>query len=138
MGGAFHRSAGREPIQAKSRALVEQAMAALKPWRLLRKPRCSTTRITGLVQAVLTLQHASSTTGWKSLIYPFGFDTVTVTGGSENLGRCIVSMRRCDERVLDGAKPPFCGVSPAVVQNFLVNTLGHATPVARAKRASLG
>ncbi|MFF7234621.1 transposase family protein, partial [Streptomyces sioyaensis] len=40
---------------AKIRALVEQAMATLKSRRLLRKLRCSTTRITGLVQAVLTL-----------------------------------------------------------------------------------
>ncbi len=30
-------------------------MATLKTWRLLRKIRCSTTRITSLVQAVLTL-----------------------------------------------------------------------------------
>ncbi|WP_344276020.1 hypothetical protein [Streptomyces hebeiensis] len=36
-------------------ALVEQAMAALKTWRLPHKPRCSTTRITSLVQAVVTL-----------------------------------------------------------------------------------
>ncbi len=34
---------------------VEQAVATLKSWRLLRKLRCSTTRITSLVQAVLTL-----------------------------------------------------------------------------------
>ena len=40
---------------AKIRALVEQAMATLKTWRLLRNLRCSTTRITSLVQAVLTL-----------------------------------------------------------------------------------
>lgn len=40
---------------AKIRALGEQAMATLKTWRLLRKLRCSTTRITALVQAVLTL-----------------------------------------------------------------------------------
>ena len=45
---------------AKIRALVEQAMATLKSWRLLRKLRCSTTRITPLVQAVLTLHLASS------------------------------------------------------------------------------
>ncbi|MEW1860685.1 IS5 family transposase [Streptomyces sp. NPDC088194] len=45
---------------AKIRALVEQAMATLKNWRLLRKIRCSTTRITALVQAVLTLHLASS------------------------------------------------------------------------------
>jgi hypothetical protein len=38
---------------AKIRALAEQAMATLKSWRLLRKLRCSTTRITALVQAVL-------------------------------------------------------------------------------------
>jgi hypothetical protein len=41
--------------QAKIRALVEPAIATLKTWRLLRKLRCSTTRITSLVQAVLTL-----------------------------------------------------------------------------------
>ncbi|MCX4693885.1 IS5 family transposase [Streptomyces sp. NBC_01408] len=41
--------------QAKIRALVEPAIATLKTWQLLRKLRCSTTRITGLVQAVLTL-----------------------------------------------------------------------------------
>ncbi|WP_432044334.1 IS5 family transposase [Streptomyces cadmiisoli] len=41
--------------QAKIRALVEPAVATLKTWRLLRKLRCSTTRITSLVQAVLTL-----------------------------------------------------------------------------------
>ena len=29
-------------------------MATLKSWRLVRKLRCSTTRITALVQAVLT------------------------------------------------------------------------------------
>lgn len=40
---------------AKIRALGEQAMATLKTWRLLRKLRCSTTHITALVQAVLTL-----------------------------------------------------------------------------------
>lgn len=39
---------------AKIRALVEQAMATLQSWRLLRKLRCSTNRITSLVQAVLT------------------------------------------------------------------------------------
>ncbi len=45
---------------AKIRALVEQAMATLKNWRILRKIRCSTTRITTLVQAALTLHLASS------------------------------------------------------------------------------
>ncbi|KIF67101.1 transposase [Streptomyces sp. AcH 505] len=46
--------------QAKIRALVEPAIATLKTWRLLRKLRCSTTRITSLVQAVLTLHLTSS------------------------------------------------------------------------------
>ncbi|MFE9969634.1 transposase family protein [Streptomyces hirsutus] len=45
---------------AKIRALVEQAVATLKSWRLLRKLRCSTTRITSLVQALLCLHLASS------------------------------------------------------------------------------
>ncbi|MFE5117726.1 transposase family protein [Streptomyces sp. NPDC056669] len=51
-------SAGQQAVSrshAKIRALVEQAMATLKTWRLLRKLRCSTTRITNLVQAVLAL-----------------------------------------------------------------------------------
>ncbi|MEU3629757.1 IS5 family transposase [Streptomyces fradiae] len=56
-------STGQQAVNrshAKIRALVEQAMATLKSWRLLRKIRCSTTRITSLVQAVLTLHLASS------------------------------------------------------------------------------
>jgi hypothetical protein len=40
---------------ARIRALGEQAMATVRTWRLLRKLRCRTTRITSLVQAVLTL-----------------------------------------------------------------------------------
>ncbi len=46
--------------RAKIRALVEPAVVTLEAWRLLRKPRCSTTRITALVQAVLALHLASS------------------------------------------------------------------------------
>ncbi|MFG3552660.1 transposase family protein [Streptomyces sp. NPDC047725] len=56
-------SAGQQAVNrshAKIRALVEQAVATLKSWRLLRKLRCSTTRITSLVQAVLTLHLTSS------------------------------------------------------------------------------
>jgi len=45
---------------ARIRGIGEQAMATLKNWRLLRKLRCSTTRITSLVQAILTLHHASA------------------------------------------------------------------------------
>jgi hypothetical protein len=45
---------------AKIRALVEQAMATLKSWRLLRKLRCSTTRVTTFVKAILTLHLTSS------------------------------------------------------------------------------
>jgi DDE superfamily endonuclease len=51
-------SAGQQTVNrshARIRALVEPAMTTLKTWRLLRKLRCSTTRITKLVQAVLTL-----------------------------------------------------------------------------------
>jgi hypothetical protein len=56
-------SAGQQAVNrshAKVRALVEQAMATRKSWRLLRKLRCSTTWITCLVQAVLTLPLTSS------------------------------------------------------------------------------
>lgn len=45
---------------AKIRCLVEQAMAVLKSWRLLRKLRRRTNRITAIVQAVLVLPHASA------------------------------------------------------------------------------
>ena len=51
-------SAGQRAVNAapaRIRALGEQAMATLKTWRLLRKLRCGTTRITSHVQAVLTL-----------------------------------------------------------------------------------
>ncbi len=51
-------SAGQQAVNRsleKIRALGEQAMATLKTWRLLRKLRCSTTRITNAFQAVLTL-----------------------------------------------------------------------------------
>ncbi|MFD9286332.1 transposase family protein [Streptomyces mirabilis] len=56
-------SAGQKAVNrshAKIRALVEQAIATLKSWRLLRKLRCSTIQITKLVQAVLTLHLTSS------------------------------------------------------------------------------
>lgn len=56
-------SVGQQAVNrshAKVRALAEQAVATLKTWRLLRKLRCSTTRITSLVQAVLCLHLASS------------------------------------------------------------------------------
>jgi hypothetical protein len=56
-------SSGQQAVNrshAKIRALVEQAVATLKAWRILRKLRCSTTRVTGLVQAVLCLHLASS------------------------------------------------------------------------------
>ncbi|MEU0038432.1 transposase family protein [Streptomyces sp. NPDC006333] len=45
---------------AKIRCVGEQAMAVLKGWRLLRKLRCSTNRITDVVKAVLVLYHAST------------------------------------------------------------------------------
>ncbi|MFD7186126.1 transposase family protein [Streptomyces sp. NPDC056637] len=45
---------------AKIRCVGEQAMAVLKGWRLLRKLRCSTNRITDIVKAVVVLHHAST------------------------------------------------------------------------------
>lgn len=45
---------------AKIRAFVEQVVTTPKPWQLLRKLRCSTTRITSLVQAILTLRPTRS------------------------------------------------------------------------------
>jgi hypothetical protein len=56
-------STGQQAVNrahAKVRALGERAVATLKSWRLLRKLRCSTTRITSLVQAVLVLELAAS------------------------------------------------------------------------------
>ncbi|MFF8638924.1 transposase family protein [Streptomyces pilosus] len=44
---------------AKIRGLGERAMATLKCWRLLRKLRCSTTRITAIVRAVVALELAA-------------------------------------------------------------------------------
>lgn len=60
-----HLSANQQAVnrsQAKIRAFVEQAIATLKTWRLLRKLRCSTTRITTIVQAILTLHIATTST----------------------------------------------------------------------------
>lgn len=45
---------------AKIRAVGEQANATLKSWRLPRKLRCSTTRITDIVKAVLALHLAAA------------------------------------------------------------------------------
>lgn len=56
-------SAGQKAVNvshARIRAVGEQAMAAPKSWRLLRKLRCSTTRITDLVKAVRALHLATS------------------------------------------------------------------------------
>ncbi|SCD34240.1 Helix-turn-helix of DDE superfamily endonuclease [Streptomyces sp. PpalLS-921] len=44
---------------AKIRSLGERAMATLKCWRLLRRLRCSTTRITAVVHAVVALELAT-------------------------------------------------------------------------------
>ncbi|GAA1311798.1 hypothetical protein GCM10009647_035870 [Streptomyces sanglieri] len=44
---------------AKIRSVGERAMATLKCWRLLRELRCSTTRITGVVRAVVALELAT-------------------------------------------------------------------------------
>ncbi|WP_097866426.1 transposase family protein [Streptomyces sp. rh34] len=46
-------------VHAKIRSLGERATATLKCWRLLRKLRCSTTRITAVVRAVVALELAT-------------------------------------------------------------------------------
>lgn len=59
-------SAGQRTVNvshAKIRAVGEQAMATLKQWRLLRELRCSITRITDIVKAVLALHLATSACG---------------------------------------------------------------------------
>jgi hypothetical protein len=57
-------SAGQKAVNlshAKIRAVGEQAMATLKQWRLLRKLRCSPSRITDIVKAVLA-RHLNAST----------------------------------------------------------------------------
>jgi hypothetical protein len=56
-------SVGQQAVNrphAKIRTLGAQAMATIKSWRLLRRLRCSTNRITSLDKAVLTLHLAVS------------------------------------------------------------------------------
>ena len=57
--GCWHNlGPGKQAVNrshAKIRAVGEQANAALKTWRLLRKLRCSPSRTTALVQAILAL-----------------------------------------------------------------------------------
>ena len=56
--------------RAKIRALGEQVIATLKTWRLLRKLRCSTTRIDDLVKATLALHrgHHAEVGKWLTAI----------------------------------------------------------------------
>ncbi|GGT33275.1 hypothetical protein GCM10010207_36690 [Streptomyces atratus] len=56
--GTCAAGAGVTTGTAKIRSLVERAMAILKSWRVLRKLRCTTTRITAVVRAVATLELA--------------------------------------------------------------------------------
>jgi hypothetical protein len=42
---------------AKVRAMGERGAATLKEWHILRKARCSPSRLTAIVQAILTLHH---------------------------------------------------------------------------------
>ncbi len=57
--GKWHNlSPGQQAVNrshARIRALGERAVPILKAWRLPRRPRCSTTRITDLTRTVLTL-----------------------------------------------------------------------------------
>ncbi|SEG70913.1 DDE superfamily endonuclease [Thermomonospora echinospora] len=57
-----HRKPGRRKKlfnrhHAQVRAVGEQGAAALKRWHILRRARCSPSRITAIVQAILTLHH---------------------------------------------------------------------------------
>ncbi|TDC89575.1 transposase family protein [Actinomadura sp. 7K507] len=45
---------------ARVRALGEQGAATLKRWHILRKARCSPSRLTAIVQAILTLHHQAA------------------------------------------------------------------------------
>lgn len=64
-----------DSTHAKIRCLREQAVTTPKGWWLLRKLRCSTTRITAIVQPVLVLHHASARGGKRLTV-------VTGTGGA--------------------------------------------------------
>ncbi len=61
--GRWHNlSPGQQAVNrphARIRALGERAVSILKAWRLLRRLRCSTTRITDLTRAVLALHLAA-------------------------------------------------------------------------------
>ncbi|MDQ2589153.1 transposase family protein [Saccharothrix yanglingensis] len=61
--GRWHKlSPGQQAVNrshARIRALGERAVSILKAWRLLRRLRCSTTRITDLTRAVLALHLAT-------------------------------------------------------------------------------
>ncbi|MBD3003875.1 transposase family protein [Streptomyces sp. 5-10] len=54
------RQRRRNSTHARIRCLGEQAMAALKGWRLPRKRRCSTNRVTAIVKTIPALRHAST------------------------------------------------------------------------------
>lgn len=57
-------------------------MATLKTWRLLRKLRCSTNRITAIVQAVLALHRAAQLEVGKGSVSSFSVATDRVTAAS--------------------------------------------------------
>ncbi len=61
--GRWHNlSRGQQAVNrshARIHALGERAVSILKAWRLLRRLRCSTTRITDLTRAVLALHLAA-------------------------------------------------------------------------------
>lgn len=89
---------------AKIRALVEQAAATLRAWRLLRRLRCSTTRVTGPVRTGLCLHLTSSDRGRKELsVFRAGG-----TGPSEGSG-CLPGNARTASAGLptSGQHPPF-------------------------------
>lgn len=66
IGTPYKRKKGRKPgkrkklfnrYHAKARAVGERGAATLKQWHILRKARCSPSRMTAVVQAILTLEY---------------------------------------------------------------------------------
>lgn len=82
---------------AKIRCLGERAMATLKGWRLLRKLRCSTNRITNLVKAPSSSFTTHQREVGKGSVKPESVTQSKITAG----GRCppwllrCLTMRRC-------------------------------------------
>ncbi|MEV8311849.1 transposase family protein [Streptomyces flavidovirens] len=81
-------SAGQQKVNrahAKIRALGEQAMATLKTWRISRKLRCGTTRVTSLVKAIPSLHLTCPNEGCKPRRSAGGPGTARLRGEADEL-----------------------------------------------------